>query len=161
MFYAYRGYIRAQGPLLLTLKPIWISNDICNKVQDEITYPFPNANGTPVEVWKWISNLHPTFYNTCYYCETLNVNLYQRSKRYMTQDEIWVVFEYSCIFLAMNSHIMLVYQANGLIKLTTWFPYLKTWSWLPACLFAPKENVCEESKLSLSIWTITSYQTVQ
>ena len=24
---------------------------------DEITFPFPNFNGTPVEVWKWISNV--------------------------------------------------------------------------------------------------------
>ena len=26
-------------------------------MQDEITYPFPNFNGTTVEVWEWISNL--------------------------------------------------------------------------------------------------------
>ena len=27
----------------------------------EITYPFPNFNGTTVEVWEWISNLIPYF----------------------------------------------------------------------------------------------------
>ena len=24
---------------------------------DEITYPFPNFNGTAIEVWEWISNI--------------------------------------------------------------------------------------------------------
>ena len=28
---------------------------------DEITYPFPNFNGTPIEVWEWISNFIPCF----------------------------------------------------------------------------------------------------
>ena len=26
---------------------------------DEITYPFSNGSGTPVEVWEWISNFTP------------------------------------------------------------------------------------------------------
>ena len=26
------------------------------KVSDEITYPFPNYNGSIVEAWEWISN---------------------------------------------------------------------------------------------------------
>ena len=25
-------------------------------VWDDITYPFPNFNGAPVEVWEWTSN---------------------------------------------------------------------------------------------------------
>ena len=32
------------------------------KVWDEITYPFPNFNGCTVEVWEWISNFIPHFY---------------------------------------------------------------------------------------------------
>ena len=34
-----------------------------NKVWDEITYAFPNFNGAAVEVWEWINNLIPIFYN--------------------------------------------------------------------------------------------------
>ena len=30
-------------------------NDLFSKVWDETTYPFPNFNGCPVEVWEWIS----------------------------------------------------------------------------------------------------------
>ena len=52
------------GSLLLTwitLIPAWLSKCTNNKVWDEITYPFPNLNGTAVEVSEWISNtiLHP------------------------------------------------------------------------------------------------------
>ena len=27
----------------------------------EITYPFPNFNGSTIEVWEWISNSSPAF----------------------------------------------------------------------------------------------------
>ena len=30
-------------------------------VWDEISYPFPNFNGSTVEVWEWISNFIPHF----------------------------------------------------------------------------------------------------
>ena len=40
----------------LTLIPAWICNYIHYKMWDENTYPFPNFNGTTVEVWEWISN---------------------------------------------------------------------------------------------------------
>ena len=39
----------------------WITNYIHYNVWDEITYPFPNFNGTTIEVWKWISNFIPHF----------------------------------------------------------------------------------------------------
>ena len=39
----------------------WISNYIHYKGWDEITYPFPNFNGTTVEVWEWITNFIPHF----------------------------------------------------------------------------------------------------
>ena len=45
----------------LTSIPAWISNHIHHKVWDEITYPFPNFNGTTVEVWEWVSNFIPHF----------------------------------------------------------------------------------------------------
>ena len=32
-----------------------------NRVWDEITFPFPNFNGSTVEVWEWISNFIPHF----------------------------------------------------------------------------------------------------
>ena len=55
---------KAWGPFYwhgLTLIPAWISNYIHYKVWDEITYPFPNANGGTVEVWEWMSNFMPHF----------------------------------------------------------------------------------------------------
>ena len=30
---------------LVTLMGTWIINDVCSKVWDEITFPFPNFNG--------------------------------------------------------------------------------------------------------------------
>ena len=35
---------------------IWISNHKPSKLWYEITYPFPNFNGTAIEVWEWLSN---------------------------------------------------------------------------------------------------------
>ena len=32
-----------------------------HNVWDEITYPFPNFNGTTVEIWELISNFIPHF----------------------------------------------------------------------------------------------------
>ena len=49
-------------PLLLTwLTSIsaCINNNTYYKVLAEITYPFPNLNGTTVDVWEWISNFIP------------------------------------------------------------------------------------------------------
>ena len=44
-----------------TLIPPWIPNYIHYEVWNEITYPFPNFNGTTVEFWEWISNfIHNT-----------------------------------------------------------------------------------------------------
>ena len=43
-------------PIVLTLIPIWICNDIHYKVPDEITYPFSNINGAAFKVWD-MSNL--------------------------------------------------------------------------------------------------------
>ena len=45
----------------LTIIPAWVNNYIHYKVWDELTYPFPNLNGTTVEVWEWISNFIPHF----------------------------------------------------------------------------------------------------
>ena len=45
----------------LTLTPVLISNDMPNKVCDEIIYLFPNFNGCTVEVWEWIINVNPHF----------------------------------------------------------------------------------------------------
>ena len=28
---------------------------------DEISYPFPNFNGSTVDIWEWISNFTPHF----------------------------------------------------------------------------------------------------
>ena len=32
-----------------------------SKVWDEISYPFPNFNGSTVEAWEWISNFIPHY----------------------------------------------------------------------------------------------------
>ena len=52
-------------PILLTCNLPRISNHIHYHLWDEITYPFPNFNGTVVEVWKWISILIPHFIMGC------------------------------------------------------------------------------------------------
>ena len=39
----------------------WISNYIYHNMWAEISYPFPNFNGTTVEVWEWIRNFSPYF----------------------------------------------------------------------------------------------------
>ena len=36
------------------------------KERNEITFPFPNFKGIAVEVWEWISNLHPS-HSQAYY----------------------------------------------------------------------------------------------
>ena len=41
--------------------PRWISNHMTKKLWDEILYPFPNFNGTTVEVWEWIKSFIPHF----------------------------------------------------------------------------------------------------
>ena len=43
----------------LTLIPAWIRNHMPSKMWDEITYPFPNFNGSTVEVCEWISYFIP------------------------------------------------------------------------------------------------------
>ena len=52
--------ISLYGPILLTWINFniseWISNHIHNKAWDEMDYPFPNFNGTTVEVWELISD---------------------------------------------------------------------------------------------------------
>ena len=45
----------------LTLIPACISNDMSNKVWNEITYPFSNFSGVTVGVWEWIINFIPHF----------------------------------------------------------------------------------------------------
>ena len=44
----------------------WINNSTHYTVWDRIINPFPNVNGTTVEVWKWISK-HSAFYLTYAY----------------------------------------------------------------------------------------------
>ena len=59
-----RVHTAYQEPLLLTyitFNPTWISNYIHYNVWDEIIYPFPNLNGSTVEVWEWINNFTPHF----------------------------------------------------------------------------------------------------
>ena len=46
---------------ILYIISAWISNQMPSKVWDEITYPFPNFNGCPIEVCQWISNFIPHF----------------------------------------------------------------------------------------------------
>ena len=58
-WYCFPRPTRSCGPfhqLDLTLISAWISDRICSKVWDRITYRFPNFNGCTVGVWEWISN---------------------------------------------------------------------------------------------------------
>ena len=46
----------------------------------EITYPFPNFNGTTVEVWEWISNFIP-YFTECDQLSLLGLDLIPVIKR--------------------------------------------------------------------------------
>ena len=69
--------------------PTGISNRIHYKVWDEITYTFPNFNGTAVEVWEWVSNfvcermgiLTPRVYWTLDYISMLGLKLIHIGKK--------------------------------------------------------------------------------
>ena len=50
------GPFNKRGP---TLTPAWIRKHIPSEVWNEITYSFPNFNGTIVEVWEWTSGFTP------------------------------------------------------------------------------------------------------
>ena len=41
--------------------PAWKNKHMLSKVWDQITHPFPNINGTTIEIWEWISNFIPHF----------------------------------------------------------------------------------------------------
>ena len=73
-----------QWPLLLTLTltsiPAWMSKGIHYKGWDYITYPFPNFNGTTVEIWEWISNISH-IYNSCNYLSMPRLTLIHVNKR--------------------------------------------------------------------------------
>ena len=43
----------------LTLIPACINKQMPSKMWYEITYPFLNFNGAPVEVYEWITNFTP------------------------------------------------------------------------------------------------------
>ena len=38
-----------------------------SKLENEITYPFPNFNGFTIEVWEWMISSIPTLYYACDY----------------------------------------------------------------------------------------------
>ena len=69
-----------QGMSEFTFIPAGISNHMSSQVWDQITYPFPNFNGI-TEVWEWISNFTPQFYNGCNYLSILGSKLIHVSKR--------------------------------------------------------------------------------
>ena len=48
---------------------------------DKITYQFPNFNCATIEVWEWISNFIPHFYNGCNQLSVLGSKLIHFSKR--------------------------------------------------------------------------------
>ena len=62
-------YLRQGHRLLITsidhfikaIISVWISNYIHYNMQDEITYPFSNFNGTTAKFWEWISNFTPHY----------------------------------------------------------------------------------------------------
>ena len=63
----------------LTSIPAYVSNCIRYKVWDETTYPFPNFNGTTVEIWEWIDNSIPCDY---FFMEGLKLNLVGKMSLY-------------------------------------------------------------------------------
>ena len=79
------GKLVSWGPFYwhgLISTPAWISNHTPSKVLDTITNPFPNFNGSSVEVWEWISNL---ILHTVLWCMSLLVHarIKAKSKGYL------------------------------------------------------------------------------
>ena len=54
------GLFTTTQAILVILLYYWMSNYIHYKPWDEITYLFPNANCTNIEVWEWKSNSSQT-----------------------------------------------------------------------------------------------------
>ena len=60
--------------MIINLISAWMSNNRRSKVWYEIFYPFPNFNGTTVEVWEW-KLFHTTLHNECSYLSLLGFKL--------------------------------------------------------------------------------------
>ena len=55
-----------------------LSNHMPSKVWGEINYPFPDINGTTVEVYEWVSNFAPHFLmDACNIYTGIKVNPYK------------------------------------------------------------------------------------
>ena len=55
--------LQLQQAALRSLSLTWFNfnSSMLSKMQDEITYPFPNFSEYPFEVWEWMSNLIPLY----------------------------------------------------------------------------------------------------
>ena len=66
----------------LALIPAWVNNYTHYTVWDEITYPFPNFNGSTIEVWEWISNfILQSIVHVITYLHLIGLKLIHISKR--------------------------------------------------------------------------------
>ena len=97
------------GLIALAVIHAWISNHLLNKIENEITYPFPKFKGCTVEFGReWISNFIPRFMMDVitYPCQdpncsdltsnnVRNITIYMvRSKRNSVNMYIlWIVFK--------------------------------------------------------------------
>ena len=70
----------------ITLIPVGISNYICYKVLDEITYSVTNFNDRAVEVWEWISN----------FISHLTVHANKRGPRYPNNNTATISGKHDC-----------------------------------------------------------------
>ena len=102
--------IDSMGPLLLTwivLIPAWKTNYVRYTVWDEITSPFPNFNGTAVEVCEWISSFIPHFnvHVIAYPCSGLKLN-------HVSERDPWVLVP-SIVFTIQNKDFLVGSIANN------------------------------------------------
>ena len=101
-----------------SLIPAWISNNMPCKVWDEITYPFPNYNGSTVEVWEWISNFIPHFILDVI---TYRILIHTRIKVYPPGSTTCTVI----LMQQSSSHFGESFQFSTALDKTLWFAVLE------------------------------------
>ena len=87
--------------------PAWISNHMSSKVWDEITYPYPNFNGSTIEVLEWISNFMKHFIMDTsdvitYPCWDLNHTILVKGTPSVSEIVVWA-----------SNHIPLQWRHHG------------------------------------------------
>ena len=81
------------------------------KVWDEITYPFPNVNGSTVEFYEWISNF-PALYNVCDY---LSITM----KRSLGMIFMWTLRHALVVYMCLRDGMLAQFYVSNNVNVQT------------------------------------------